>query len=121
MIVSPAFITDELRRHGVLPTGEVTSIQVGQRFVACADDVVRLHVNYTPDVDEHAPRTLICKRFGPQWYHINGLPELRFYRDLAPLMPRVPVPSVYGAIDLPECRACILLLEDLNQRYVSAT
>lgn len=120
MVPTPDFLTEQLRRRGVLPVGEIVDVQIGRRFPACADELVRLHLTYSRDGGEHAPRTLICKVCGPAWYDLAGLPELHFYRDLAPRMAQVPVPALYGACDLPDSHICMLLLEDLAERYTAA-
>lgn len=111
-------LTSMLQQSGLLTTGAVTSITISERFSGYADAILRLHLTYSPAADVRAPQTVICKQFGPQWYTSSGQLELRFYRDLAPQMPQIPVPTFYGGSDDPQTQTCLLCIEDLAQHYM---
>lgn len=117
MMPSPADLTEQLRQRGFLPTGRVLRVIAGQYFEAFADAVFRLNVTYSEDASPSAPATLICKQLGPTWYEVVGLPELRFYTELAPLLQYNVAPRFYGALHNPFAKMCTLLLEDLAQGY----
>lgn len=110
-------LTHLLQQSGALTTGQVQRVSVSQQFQGYADAILRLQLTYSSAADLRAPRTLIGKIFGPQWYAASGQPELRFYRDLAPQMPQIPVPSFYGGLDDPSTQTCLLLIEDLAEQY----
>lgn len=46
---------------------------------------------------------------------------MRLYRDLAPLMPHVPVPALFRSLDDAAQAPALLLIEDLAEEYVPAT
>lgn len=114
---SPADLTEQLRQRGFLPTGRVLRVIARQHFEAFADAVFRLDVTYSEDASPSAPATFICKQLGPTWYEVVGLPELRFYTELAPLLQYNVAPMFYGTIHNPPAKTCTLLLEDLAQDY----
>lgn len=121
MVPSPADLTEQLCQRGFLPTGRVVEVSVGQRFEAFADAVLELALTYSEDALPSAPATLICKQLGPAWYEAVGLPELRFYTKLAPLLEDGVVPEFYGAIHHPSAKTCTLFLEDLTRNYEHVT
>ncbi len=117
MVPSPSDLTEQLRQRGLLPTGRVIEVIAGQRFEAFADAVLRLGLTYSKDASLSAPTTLICKRLGSTWYEAVGLPELRFYTELAPLLRYGVVPTFYGTIHNALAKTCTLFLEDLALDY----
>lgn len=121
MILSPAHLTEQLCQRGFLPTGRVLEVSIGQRFEAFANAVFRLTLTYSKDAPPNAPATLICKQLGLAWYEVVGLPELRLYTELAPLLEYGVGPKFYGAIHHPSAKTCTLLLEDPIQHYERVT
>lgn len=114
---TPAQLTHLLQQSGVLAVGQVQHVTVGEQFQGYADAILRLQLAYSPDTDPRAPHTLIGKIFGPHWYAKSGQSELRFYRELAPQMPHIPVPTFYGSLDDPSAQTCLLFIEDLAEQY----
>lgn len=105
-----------------MPTGRVTSVSVLEQIsAASADAVLKLKLTYSDGTPPIAPGFLIYKELGPRWYKTFGLPELHFYRELAPQASCTLVPTFYGAIDDPEARMCALLLEDCSRHFELAT
>ncbi|WP_188968616.1 phosphotransferase family protein [Deinococcus aerolatus] len=93
------------------PVRQVSEVQT---FEGHADRIVRLRLGGA--LPPGRPETLIAKVYGPEWY-AAGLPELRFYRELLPATPGLPVPALLGACDDAAARRCVLLLEDLSGAY----
>lgn len=91
--------------------GQVSEMQT---FEGHADRIARLRLG--GHLPPGTPDTLIVKVYGPGWY-AAGLPELRFYRDLLPATPGLPVPALLGFCDDVAARRCVLLLEDLSGAY----
>ncbi|MFN8444933.1 MAG: phosphotransferase [Caldilineaceae bacterium] len=118
--VTATELTAILRENGHLQNAEVTQIEIGKRFSAAADEVCRLHLHYTQPVSESAPQTVICKRYGARWFITQGLPELYFYRTLAPRMPEIPIVTFYGSKEDANEPSLIVLLEDLAVKYAIA-
>ncbi len=123
--LSAEVVTAELKRRGFLQSGEVTQIESGKRFNAFADEVCRLHLQYSPTAEPSAPQTLICKSYGTQWFASHGKPELYFYEQIAPQMAAIPIVGCCGVIGNPEALAMTgepihLLLEDLDTYYALA-
>ena len=76
-----------------------------------------MQLTYSEAPPTAAPKTLIYKELGPVWYSTVGLPELRFYTELAPVAKSPLVPTLYGAINDAKSQTCVLLLEDLLPEY----
>lgn len=120
MLPTPRLLTELLQQQGHLLYGAVESVREVERFEGYADAIVRLGLTFT-DNEPRLPATLIAKVFGSSWYSHYGQPEVRFYCNLAPLMPQMPVPALLGAHDDAQRSTALLLLEDLAEQYVPAT
>jgi hypothetical protein len=117
MIPTAATLTQALHAAGLLPDGEVVAIEEGQQFEACATSVVRCHLHYRPLHPPSLPKTMICKFYGPEWYQQGGIPDLMFFRRIAPALKSPIAPAIYGIIDDPSAQSCMLLIEDLAPGY----
>lgn len=125
MVLSNNDVTAQLKAYfsqsGLSLQGQVLEVAVTKHFEAFADAVLRLRLTYSEGSLAAAPKTLIYKELGPTWYSAVGLPELRFYTELAPITKSPLVPTLYGAANDPKSQTCVLLLEDLSPAYELAT
>jgi len=119
-LITPRLVTELLGQQLVPCVGEPVDVVEEQQFSGYADVISRVRLTYGSGVSVF-PTTLIVKVFGPRWYVGSGLPELRFYREMAPLMPGRLAPQLFGFRDVPGRQLVILLLEDLNCDYMQAT
>lgn len=114
MRLTPDVLTRMLHAQGTLKKESVLEeVQEVDVFSGQADRIVRLRLTSANE----KPGTVIAKVFGPEWYTGSGLPELRFYQSIAPLMPDIPVPSLLGAHHDPETSTAVLLIEDLGSDF----
>ncbi|CAM4337534.1 aminoglycoside phosphotransferase family protein [Deinococcus marmoris] len=93
------------------PVQQVSEVQT---FTGHADRIARLFVE--GELSAGRAATLIAKVYGPAWY-ADGLSELRFYRELLPRTPGLPVPGLLGYWDDGPAQECVLLLGDLSPAY----
>jgi hypothetical protein len=118
------YLTDALRRSGVLRRGRVTDIVVSSSRPTVLSRIERMQITYEGPAD-NAPTSLILKtglpeRIGNETWDA-GRQEIAFYTDVAPHMPQRIVPLCYDASWNPETRAWHLLLEDLSETHIIAT
>ena len=121
--VTPAWLTDRLRRGRHLPHGEVISVAAGEAFASNAAFLTPLTATYSADVpcsadvscsaDGNAPTHLILKVFRPGWFG-GGVNEVVFYEDIAASMTHPAVPQCFDAVTAPAMQHCHLLLEDVS-------
>lgn len=116
--VSPAWLTDALRRTGVLAAGTVTGVE--QRASAAFNsNLAHLVVTYSADAPPTAPRRFVLKRnLQAPWAAQAGAREVAFYRATAPLSERLPmlVPCYDAAFD-PTTRTGHLLFLDVSETH----
>ncbi len=89
----------------------IWQVREGQTLTGRTGRMVRLHL--AGEGPPGRPNTVIAKMYGPDGY-VAGLPELRFYRELLPRTPGLPVPELLGFWDDAADQQCALLLEDLG-------
>lgn len=126
--LSPAQVTDILRRSGELPRGEVSSVTVQPLGVgeSMMSDLVRLRLDYEPPAPVGAPATLVVKFPCPEPFRREVAErfdfyrrELTFYGELADLVP-ARSPRCYVDAFEPSTNEFTLVLEDLaHHRAVS--
>lgn len=116
--LSVSWYTEVLRATGVLPSGNVVSVEANPCGTGQLADSYRLTLTYDlPDLD--APKTLIAKLpSSDQGSRMMALAagvyerEALFYRDVAPSL-AIKTPLAYFAGSAPNGVDIILLLEDL--------
>lgn len=119
----PAYLTEVLRKAGVLDEGRVADVTIETSFATVLSHIFRLRLAYA-DAAAAAPTTLILKagladRPGGPWF--GGRHEVAFYRDLAPAMPAGITPRCFDAQSDADTGTWHLLLEDLTDSHVVAT
>lgn len=115
---TPAWLTNVLRKAGVLPTGSVLAVDL-QPTGVFNSATRRLHLTYTKNAPETAPHALILKcSNGTAWGYQANREEVRFYQLIAtlPNYPSLMVPC-YGANYDPDSEASYLLLLDLSSTH----
>ena len=111
--IGPGRLAAALRAHGHLPCGDIAAVEVVKSFETPPSTVVKLAVAYSADAPASAPRRLFVKAPKPHKLH-RGRREVRFYTEVAPLMPGVPLPRCFGVVEEPASGVPALLLEDLS-------
>lgn len=115
--VTPAWLTQTLRRTGTLDQGYVTAMAFDEQRTTSFSTVVRLHITYSHETQ--APPHLFLKFSRPT--RSVSVPEhgweVKFYTDLAPAMLHGPVVRCYDAMFSPELGRLHLLLEDLSETH----
>ena len=115
--VTPALLTDVLRRSGVICHAEVRAIR-RTRFGAEAgytSTMTRFELDYT-ESEPRAPATLVGKFTRPN--PVSMVPfahEAGFYEDLA-AGANLPAPRCYATGANREAGTCLVLLEDISHR-----
>ncbi len=115
--LSPGRLAAVLRAHGHLAGGNVAAVEVVKSFETPPSRVVKLAVAYSSDAPASDPRRLFVKAPKPHKLH-RGRREVRFYTEVAPLMPGVPLPRCFGVVEEPASGVPALLLEDLSATHV---
>jgi hypothetical protein len=117
----PDYLSEVLRRAGVIGTERVTEVTVATATQTLASLIARLLLSYD-GVARAAPRSLILKtarpdrqKKGTDWPR----QEVTFYRDIAPMLPVALAPRCFDAIL--EGENWHLLLEDLTESHFVAT
>lgn len=98
----------------------IIAVEVLAHFPAHRANVTRLSVTFDP-ARMHDPETIIAKHCSGGAFASEGLPEIRFFRELAPLAAPLPIPIFLGWIVDQETRSTLLLIEDLSDRYERIT
>ena len=111
------FLTEALRRSGVLQDGSVNEVVVLSSRPTVLSRIERLQLSYDGPAG-NAPTSVILKTGLPERLGNDswdaGRQEVGFYIDVAAHMPRRLVPLCFDAAWNPETRAWHLLLEDLS-------
>jgi hypothetical protein len=120
--VSRTWLTSALRDAGSLAAGEVRDVRVLSSRPTPVSTVTRLAVGYGTDAPGSAPTRLFLKTPKPELprevSRQLGEREVRFYRDLAPAMPEVPLVRCYSAACSPtDGGGWHLLLDDLTDTH----
>lgn len=116
---TPLWLTHILSETGVLPYGEVLTIEL-QPTGAFNSATMRLLITYTPNVPETAPRSFILKcSNGTTWGNQANREEVRFYQLTASLPDYPPLMvTCYSAACDKTSDACYLLLLDLSSTHL---
>jgi hypothetical protein len=108
--ITPKWVESCLRSHFNLPSGAVENVRVTESFGSCSALNTRIEVEYSTDAVGNAPRHLMLRNSGGR-DRLNER-EVRFYSELAPLLPQTPtVPCYDVAWDLSPPRWHVLLLD----------
>lgn len=122
-MAQPAYLTEALRRAGVLDDGRVTDVTVAASFPTVVSLIVSLRLAYE-GAAAAAPRALILKAAHPdrRKAHRKGArQEVAFYRDIAPMLPPGLVPRCFDAAWNDASGIWHLLLEDLTDSHAVAS
>jgi hypothetical protein len=121
--VDANYLTEALRRSGVLGEGRVTDVAVEKSFATILSHIFRLRLTYD-GAAAGSPGSLILKaglldRPGGPWK--AGLHEVAFYTQVASATPARFVPRCFDAQGDADTGAWHLLLEDLTDSHLVAT
>lgn len=122
-MAQPAYLTEALRRAGVLNDGRVADVSVLTSFGTIISAIVRLGLTYE-GAAAAAPRSLILKAAHPDRRKARrkgARQEVAFYRDIAPMLPAGLVPRCFDAAWNDTSEIWHLLLEDLTDSHAVAT
>ena len=111
--LTPARLTQLLRRAGVLQKGSVSKVAVGAN-PAFNSAISHLQIQYSPGASLAAPTTLVLKRNLPeQWAREAGAAEVAFYTEAQSLSddPPMLVPCYDAAYDTETGDSHLLLLD----------
>jgi thiamine kinase-like enzyme len=115
--VSPKWLSDTLRRCGVLPRGRVVGLQQREGS-AFNSRVVHLRVQYSADAPNGSPSALLLKRMDRGW----GEREVAFYQrvraEKAGALPML-VPCYHADMD-ERTGSSLLLLDDVSSTHREA-
>src|SRR2546421_5766455 len=118
---TPEWLTEVLRRGGVLDRGRVVAVNLKSSRTLLVSDIFHLEVAYSHDAAPAAPARLFLKIsrpvFQPEAATDHSRKEVEFYTRVAPLMHDPPIPRCYDAAFSAEGRAAHLLLEDLSETH----
>ena len=117
------YLTDVLRRRGVLDSGRVRDVAIESTRTTVLSRILRLRITYD-HASVAAPASLILKTVHPEraesfWF--AGRQEVEFYSRIAAAMDSHLVPRCLEALSDPDTKAWHLLLEDLTDSHVIAT
>jgi hypothetical protein len=117
------YLTDALRKSGVLGDGRVRDVDPENPHNTILSHIVRLKLSYD-GVATGAPPSLFLKsahkdRLDPSW--VAGRQVVAFYTEVAPHLPTGLVPRCFDADWNAETNAWHLLLEDLGATHMTAT
>ena len=121
--LTPAWMSEVLRRSGALTHGSVAGVGLKSRRELFVSVVVCLEITYTPDADAAAPRHLFLKIQKGESEEAREEPpaEIVFYRSAARAMPDPPLPRCFDAAFARASRRWHLLLEDLSATHAPAS
>src|SRR5262245_16653841 len=115
---TPARLTSWLRASGILPRGEIIHVHADLQHTTDISKLVFLTATYTPDAPSGLPHRLVVK--SPLVQPSNqehGRAELRFYRDVAPLVAGPPVVQCLAVVKENDRESATLVLEDLRSTH----
>ncbi len=117
----PDHLTEALRRHGVLSAGRVRDVTTEGPRDTLVSRIARLKLTFEGPA-EKAPTSLILKMSRPR----DGMPEewrreVQFYDTVAPATPPGLLLRCFDAGQLPQTKACYLVLEDVTDSHRIAT
>jgi Ecdysteroid kinase-like family len=119
--VTPEWLTETLRRGGLLERGRVTDVVVKATHTHPVSVVSHLAVTYTTGTSPGAPTQLFLKvsnpDFEPAAPRAHPPEEIEFYNSVAPRMPDAPLPRCFDAAFSPTTGRAHLLLEDLSATH----
>lgn len=118
--LSPSLLTTILKAYGSLSAGSVRAIQLVEWFETPPSHHARLVLCFETGTITTAPPQVLLKAPKPH-KRARGLRELRFYREVAPLMPGFPLIPCVGAAVLPPDGLPILLLADLSATHATVS
>ncbi len=98
----------------------IVGAHVLARFPAHRATVSRLSLTFD-SARNSGPETMIAKQCGGDAFASEGIPEIRFYRELSPLAAHLPIPACLGWSIDQEARSTLLLVENLSDRYERIT
>jgi hypothetical protein len=110
--LTPDWLTQALRAHGALDSGQVTNIRQ-RSFASKNASVAQVEASYSADAGPSAPRRLFLK-LGRRRI------EVELFNHLAPSMPDPPLPRCYAAVFDPDLGRSHLLFDDLSATHVEA-
>lgn len=99
-----------LRSSGALPHGRVTRVAVDLEHKTPLSKLVFVNVTYTADAPHDLPRRLVVKS---PLVRVGDNSELRFHREVGPLLPSPPLARCLAIVDDGE----ILVFEDLRATH----
>lgn len=111
LLPTASTLSNWLRESGALPRGEVTHVHIDLEHETPISKLAFLTATYTSGARPDLPRSLVVKC---PHAHLEGDPrtEVRFYRDVAPLLPVPPLVRCVATID-----PAITVLEDLRATH----
>jgi hypothetical protein len=116
----PEYLTETLRRCGVLRGNRVTDALVESSRATILSRIIRLRLSYDgPAAD--APASLILKTGLPERANARRNPgqyEVAFYAQVAAAIPEAPVPCCFDAVWNEDTNDWHLLLEDLTDSHL---
>lgn len=114
--LTPELLTATLQRSAHLTSGSVSGVTIVRSFETPPSILAQLRLTFAPGTETSAPAELLFKM--PKAHKLaRGRREARFYRELAPLMPALPLVPCYAADELPEVDAPFILLADLTATH----
>lgn len=120
--ITPVLLTEILTASGVLQAGAVTAVacEMASAQKGFISNVAAFQLTYSDDVQGDVPRRLFLKVTKPDLhpeYGLVGEHEIKFYTDILPSEPKLPVARCYYAEwDVAAHRAA-LVLADLSQSH----
>ena len=116
--LSPATLSDWLRRFGAVGAGAVADIRVEQEITTWISTLTFLTATYTPDVPADMPHRLVVKSpLVPSTTPNANHGEAHFYRKVAPLLGAPPLVRCVAALDEGDGDAETVVLEDLRETH----
>lgn len=94
----------------------IIAVDVLAKFSAHRATVSRLSLTFD-SARNSGLKTIIAKYCSGDAFASEGIPEIRFYRELSPLAAHLPIPACPGWSIDQEARSTLLLVEDLSDRY----
>jgi|GEM_PF-3172496 len=109
-------LTEILQFHGHLPSGRITTLAITKMEETPPSLLAHLTVTYTADAPVGLPSTFIFKQPKPHKL-ARGARETRFYAQVAPTMPSVPLVPCYGTGVVASTEIPYLLLADVSSTH----
>lgn len=115
--ITPEWLTDVLRRNGVLESGEVSQIKPIFAKTLQVSKISRLKIDYSEDAQTTAPASLFLKLSRLDTYPlVNDRSEVEFYQKVANRSVG-PIVQCYDSAFSEETNCSHLLLEDLSETH----